>query len=141
MKGKRFFSVPYDIADLPDVTTLRLRAGGIVALGRWVALLGVLYDQEGCVDLSDVYKRKMLARKLELRKANQLEAFIGELVEIGWLDRTAWESFRHVISPGVCDQLGFKADQAYRGHLGGLAKARSDSGVEGNEGDAEGTAA
>lgn len=129
--------MPYDIADLPDVATLRLRAGGIVALGRWIALLGILYDQEGCVDLSDQYKRKMLAKKLELRKANQLEAFIGELVEIGWLDRTAWERFQHVISPGVCEQLGFKTDQAYRGHLGGLAKARSKNGVEGANEDRE----
>lgn len=134
MKGKRFFSVPFDIADLPDVMELRMRAGGIVALGRWIALLGILYDQGGSVDLSDRYKRKMVARKLELRKANQLEGFVSDLVEVGWIDRTAWEGFGHIVSAGVYEQLGFKEAQAERGRKGGLARACPDGCGDGTDG-------
>ena len=121
MKGNKFFSVPFDIDTNSEMRYVRAKCGGIAAL------LAILYEQEGSIDLADRCMEKVVAGRLELRKANQLERYLSVLAEVGWIDREAWEGSRRVFSAGVYDQLDFRKRQAERGSKGGLARARSDS--------------
>ena len=59
MEGNRFFSVPYDIINDFKICRLMNISGGIVALGRWVALLGMLYDEHGLLDMNDAASRQI----------------------------------------------------------------------------------
>lgn len=113
MKGNRFYSIPYDARNDPNMKWLRRKFGGIVAYGRWQALLGILYDQGGTVDLSDEVMRGIVSEELEL-KGSGLDEWIKGLVAVGWLDQTAWESFGKIHSKSVCEQLAFQEGQSNR---------------------------
>ena len=77
--------------------------GGMAALGRWLALMSILYDVGGLYDISKPLKRRYLAKELELNDDDELREFLlmcadcellsGELLELG-----------HVVSPGISDQ-------------------------------------
>ena len=118
MKGKRFYSVPYDARNDPVMMRVRLSCGGIVAFGRWQALLGILYDMDGIIDLSDEIMHKVIEAELEL-KGEKLDEFIDVLVAVGWIDTAMWEMQRKVVSRSVVEQLDFNAGGRPR-------KARND---------------
>ena len=113
MKGNRFYSIPYDARNDPSMKWMRRKFGGIVAYGRWQALLGILYDQDGTIDLSDDVMQGIVEDELEL-KGSALADYIQGLVAVGWIDGLAWESFRKVHSSSVCEQLAFQEDQSNR---------------------------
>ena len=113
MKGNRFYSIPYDARNDPNMKWLRRKFGGIIAYGRWQALLGILYDQDGTVDLNDETMRGIVSEELEL-KGKGLDEWIKGLVAVGWLDKVAWESFGKLHSESVCEQLAFQEGQADR---------------------------
>lgn len=129
MEGRRFFTVPYDIANRPETKIVRYKCGGIVALGRWIALLGLLYDAGGAIDLTDSARRKIVAEELELHKANQLENYFSALCDVGWINRRSWEEFGHVVSAGVYEQLDYRRKQSERAK-GGSSEALPDSSEE-----------
>lgn len=108
MKGKRFYSVPYDARNDPVMMRVRLTCGGIVAFGRWQALLGILYDMDGIIDLSDEIMHKVIEAELEL-KGEKLDEFIDVLVAVGWIDLAMWEMQRKVVSNSVVEQLDYNA--------------------------------
>ena len=118
MKAKRFFSVPYDARNDPKMRKLRLKCGGIVAFGRWIALLSVLYDEDALIDLSDETMHRVIEAELELN-GSKLDDFIQELVAAGWLDMVAWETQKHVFSESVKEQLEYERRQAENGAKGG----------------------
>ena len=66
MDANRFYSVPYDARNDTAMLKLRRKHGGIAAYGRWQALLGVLYDEGGTIDLSDEDNFAMVEREIEL---------------------------------------------------------------------------
>ena len=111
MKGNRFYSIPYDARNDPTMRRLRMRLGGIVAFGRWQALLGLLYDEDGTIDLTDETMHRVIEAELELN-GEKLDDFIQELVAVGWLDGVAWESFGKVHSRSVAEQIEYQRTQA-----------------------------
>lgn len=113
MKGNRFYSIPYDARNDPTMKWLRRKFGGIVAYGRWQALLGILYDQDGTVDMTDEVMQGIVSEELELKGSN-LDEFVSGLVAVGYLDKVAWESFGKLHSESVCEQLAFQEGQADR---------------------------
>ena len=131
MKGDRFYSVPYDARNDPKTMYVRMKCGGIVAYGRWQALLGILYDQDGTIDLSDEAMHKVIEAELEL-KGEKLDEFIDVLaaVNVGWIDLTSWKTQRRVTSQSVYEQLHYKdrfSDAGKQGGRGNKKEAKSNA--------------
>ena len=122
MKADRFFSVPYDIINDFKICRLMHISGGIVALGRWVALLGMLYDENGLLDLNDSVSREIVAQKLQL---DDVDEFMCQLSECRLIDGEVYHSLNHVTSHGVCDQLEYKKQKAEAGKMGGRPKKQN----------------
>ena len=111
MKADRFFSVHYDIRHNPKIELLCDLEGGIVAFGRWIRLMCILYDVNGLYDISVKAKRRYLIKELELRDDEDLRGFLqscadcellsGELLEMG-----------HIVSPGITDQIEFQRQRS-----------------------------
>lgn len=116
MKADRFFSVHYDMRHNPKVDMLRDLGGGIVAFGRWLALMSILYDSDGLVDVGSKPVRRYLERELE---TDDLDGFLGQCAECGLIDRDMLD-MGHVVSKGVCDELEYH-------------KRKSEAGRKGNE--------
>lgn len=125
MKNKKFFTVPYDARNSSEMRYVRRRCGGIVAFGRWMALLGMLYEQDGGIDLSDDVMFAVIKDELEFRKDEEFEEFIGALAKVGWVEPGPWQSRRHLISQGVVGQITFKKTQGDSGRKGGEAAQKS----------------
>lgn len=127
MKSNRFYSIPYDNRNDFDIRRLRSMQGGIVAFGRWHALLGILYDKDGLVDASDVVTLDLLAEELDFRgkqARDKLCEFLGDCASIGLIDLTSWSARRHVVCTGVVEALDFRAKKSNAGGRGGRGKKK-----------------
>ena len=118
MKADRFFSVHYDTRHNPKIDMLRDMGGGIVAFGRWIVLLSLLYDSDGLIDVTNTPKRKYLAKELELSD-DGLSEFLNQCAECDLIQPELLE-MGHVVSKGVCDELDYR-------------KQKSEAGKKGNE--------
>lgn len=124
MKADRFFSVHYDIRHNPKIELLKDMGGGIVELGRWLALMSILYDVGGVYDISSPAKRRYLAKELELAD-DDLDAFLNLCAECELLSGELLESLGHVVSPGISEQIDYYKTKAEAGKKG--AKKRWDN--------------
>ena len=115
MDANRFFSVPFDNRNDMKILRMRRRLGGIAAYGRWVALLGMLYDEGGVLDLSDEIMRDVVADELELEDVD--EYFTG-LVSVGLIERELYESMSHVVNDGVCREIEYRRKKSEAGRKG-----------------------
>ena len=106
MKADRFFSVHYDIRHNPKIDLLRDLEGGMVAFGRWMALLSILYDVDGLYDINPKAKKRYLIKELELRDEDDLNGFLKSCAECDLLAPDLLD-MGHVVSPGVCEQLDY----------------------------------
>ena len=68
MEGGKFFSVPYGNRNEMKMLMLR-EMGGYAMYGRWVALLGMLYERKGLIDMNDALMRKIVCMELDYYKA------------------------------------------------------------------------
>lgn len=112
----RFFSVHYDTRHNPKIDMLRDMSGGIVAFGRWIALLSILYDSDGLIDVTKPAKRKYLMRELELSD-DGLSEFLNHCAECDLLTPELLE-LGHVVSKGVCDELDYRKSKSEAGKKG-----------------------
>lgn len=117
MDANRFFSVPYDNRNDVKMLKLRRRMGGMAAYGRWVALLGMLYDEGGMLDMNDEDMRWIVADELDLEDTDE---FFTGLANLDLIDRDMYDNLNHVTNRGVCDEIAYK-------------KRKSDAGKKGNE--------
>lgn len=122
MKADRFFSVPYDIINDFKICRLMDTSGGIVALGRWVALLGMLYDENGLLDMSDAASVRIVAQKLQLEDVDE---FMMHLAECRLIDAEIYRTTGHVVSHGVCDELEYRKSKSEAGKMGGRPKKQT----------------
>lgn len=129
MKGNRFFSVPYDLPNDVKIRCLAHSQGSVQAVGRWVILLGMLYDQDGLLDLSDATIRKVTAQSLELE---DLDGFMVELGKIGLIDGELYRATSHVVNAGVLKELEYYEAKSKAGKKGGInsGKARRKAKLE-----------
>lgn len=121
MKADRFYSVPYDARNNTKMLMLRNLQGGIVAFGRWQALLGMLYDQDGRIDTKNTGARMMLQKELEL-SGDELETFISDCIECDLLSGEAWQQWQVVMSTKVLDQIEYHKTRSEAGKMGGRPK-------------------
>lgn len=137
MDANRFYSVPYDARNDTAMLKLRRKHGGIAAYGRWQALLGVLYDEGGTIDVADEDNLAMVEQELELEGA-ELDAFIESCVKYGLLSLELW-SIGTIGSRGVCDELEYRREQRRKkseaGKKGGRPKKDKASSGDGSDGD------
>ena len=116
MKAARFFSMAYDIRHHPKIDMLRDMQGGMVAFGRWVALMGILYDAEGVYDLTPKVKRQYLMRELETDEEG-LRQFLFACANCDLLDLQMLEAGK-VTSEGICNQLSYVKQKSEAGKKG-----------------------
>ena len=116
MDANRFFSVPYDNRNDVKIRRMRKRMGGIVAYGRWVALLGMLYDEGGILDMNDQIVREIVAEELEL---DNVDEFFTDLASIGLIDKELYNSLSHVVNNGVCKEIEYRKRKAEAGKKSG----------------------
>ena len=117
MKANRFFSVPYDNRNDIKMKLVRKLLGGYAGYGRWVALLGILYDQHGRIDVGNQMWRDAIADDLDL---DDVDEFFAILADIGLIDAELYHSMNIVANNGVCEQLDYM-------------KQKSEAGKKGNE--------
>lgn len=126
MDANRFYSIPYDARNDTAMIKLRRKHGGMAAFGRWQALLGVLFDEGGIVDLNDDDNRAMVESEIEL-KGERLDGFVESCVKYGLLDETYW-AIGKIGSHGVCEELEYRHKQSEKGKKGAEAKKRKAEG-------------
>lgn len=134
MDANRFYSVPYDARNDTAMLKLRRKHGGIAAYGRWQALLGVLYDEGGTIDVTDEDNLAMVEQEIELEGA-ELDAFIESCVKYGLLSAELW-GIGTIGSHGVCEELEYRKEQRCKkseagkkgGQASGASRRRSSKG-------------
>ena len=124
MDANRFFSVPFDNRNDVKMKRLRKRLGGYAAYGRWVALLGMLYDEKGILDMSDAEMREIAADELELEDVDE---FFTELADIGLIDKELYHAMSHVVNKGVVEQIEFRKSKSNAGKKSGEARRKKDT--------------
>ena len=116
MNANRFFSVPFDNRNDMKMLMVRKKLGGYAGYGRWVALLGILYDSDGFLDMSNQSTREIIADELELE---DVDGFFTVLAQIGLIDRVLYETANHVVSHGVADEIEYRKQRKETGKMGG----------------------
>lgn len=119
MDAQRFFPVSYDATHDFKIRRMMKAGGGIIAYGRWVALLGMLYDEHGFLDMNEPVTRSVVSEELEIDEPSE---FLSILAGVGLIDRELYESSNHVLSAGVCEQLEFQRMKSEAGKKGGRPK-------------------
>ena len=103
----------------PDIRTLMVEHGGMAALGRWVALLGLLYDSHGCMKLTKV-NRAVIEDTLQM-DGDGLDAFLASCAEREFID-AGMLSRGSIVSHGVQKQIEYIEKKQESGSKGGKAK-------------------
>lgn len=119
MKANRFFSVSYDIRHHPKVDMLRAEAGGVLAFGRWVILLSLMYESDGRIDIGKSAVRKYLMRELETNDEAELGEFLQACADVDLIS-AEFLAQEIVTANSVCEQLDYY-------------KQKSEAGKKGNE--------
>jgi len=117
MKADRFFSVHYDMRHNPKIDMLRDMGGGIIAFGRWLALMSIIYDSDGAI-IMDKLKTRYLMKELELSQ-DGLNEFLEQCADCELIDSELLKG-GHIVSKGICEQLEY-------------ARQKSEAGKKGNE--------
>ena len=133
MDANRFFSVPYDNRNDTTIRRMKKRMGGIVAYGRWISLLGIMYDENGLLDMNDTAMREIVAEELELEDVDQ---YFHDLINLGLIEAEPYHDHNYVMNDGVCDELDYRRTKAEAGRKSGQArraKAREQKAEQENE--------
>ena len=117
MKADRFFPIAYDMRHNPKIELLRDSCGGLYGFGRWVALMGILYDSGGVYEYGTPLKRSFLRRELEMQSDDQLDAFLHALADCELIEAEMLEAGR-IASNGICEQLEYKRRKTEAGKKG-----------------------
>lgn len=115
MDANRFFSIPYDNRNDVKMRRLRKRLGGYAGYGRWVALLGMLYDEKGVLDMNDQEMREIVSEELDL---DDVDGFFCELSGLGLIDGELYAEMSHVVNHGVCDEIEYRRKKSEAGRKG-----------------------
>lgn len=119
MKNSKFFTVPYDVAHTSEMRYVRKRCGGLIAFGRWMALLGIMYEQDGKVDLNDPVMREVVMDELEIHQAQELDDLLEALGNVDFVSAQMLEDHGLLTSNGVLQQVAYKLERSAAGKKGG----------------------
>lgn len=128
MNPNRFYSVPFDARNNTKILRLGvLQKNKMQAFGRWMALLGILYDEHGVINMADAATCEVIASELCFSKPEQAVKFIDDCVSAGLIDASMWEIGSRVVSNGVADELAYRKDKADAGRQGGKTSKRKQT--------------
>ncbi len=130
MDAQRFFPVAYDSRNHPKVRMMRMQGAGIAEYGRYVALLGILYDLNNRLFVGERGDARgdaavaYLASELDLPDAEAAREWLRGAAACGLIDEGALDEFGVVASGGVGKQLAYKAERARCGKSGGRPRKK-----------------
>lgn len=130
MDAQRFFPVAYDSRNHPKVRMMRMLGDGIAEYGRYLALLGILYDLGNRLFVGEPGDERgdaaaaYLAAELDLPDAAAAREWLRSAASCGLVDEGALEEFGTVASGGVGRQLDYRASKARAGRSGGRPKGK-----------------
>lgn len=127
MNANRFFSVPYDNRNDITIKLLRHNANGLLGYGRWVALLGMLYDAHGCMRLEVPGMAELVVSELDFCNSAEMREYMETLSELGLIDSTAWSARNAIVNKGVCNELEYRRGRSENGKKGGRPKKESEA--------------
>lgn len=142
MDAQRFFPVAYDSRNHPKVRMMRMQGEGIAEYGRYVALLGILYDLGNRVFVGEPGDERgdamaaYVAMELDLPDTAAAREWLRRAAACGLIDEGALDEFGTVTSGGVGKQLEYKAERARCGKRGGRPrkkKAEQEHAAEGGQ--------
>lgn len=119
MDANRFYSVPWDGYNDVGMKLLRKKHGGVAAYGRWHAMLGILYDRGGRIELDEDFML-LLEEELEMDRA-ALNSFIDDLAKLGWVNADFLD-MGVLASAGVIEQLEYRKKKQRAGSIGAEAR-------------------
>ena len=90
---------------------------GIAELGRWLALMSILYDVGGLYDITAPAKKRYLMRELELKTEDDLNQFLANCAECDLLSADLLK-LGHVVCHGVTEQLEYYKAKSEAGKKG-----------------------
>lgn len=122
MNANRFFSIPFDNRNDVTIRLLRANAGGLAAYGRWVSLLGMLYDAHGIIKLEYPGMTHLLMCELDFDDDSELYQYLDTLADLGLIDHESWVKRDTITNGGVCDELAYRAAKSYGGKKSGEAR-------------------
>lgn len=128
MNANRFFSIPFDNRNDVTIRLLRKRDGGMEAYGRWVALLGMLYDSDGILQLEKPNVAELVAEELDFNSEDELRGYLEILAELELIDATAYETRGHVINSGVVKEINYFRAKSEAGKAGNRKRWKKDDG-------------
>lgn len=114
--GAKHFPVDFDAFHARDVRILRRLQGGVIAYGRWMVLLGILYQADGLFSLDEMAMMDLM-EELEM-EAGEVELFLSDCAKLGMISQEHL-SRGIVASDGVCRQLAYIEQQREHGRKGG----------------------
>ena len=97
--------------------------GGMVAFGRWLALMSILYDVDGLYDITNKAKRRYLMKELELPNERELREFLQTCADCELLSPELLE-IGHVVSPSVSEQIEYYKMKSEAGKKSGEARRK-----------------
>lgn len=124
MKSSKFFTVPYDVAHTSEMRYVRKRCGGLIAFGRWMALLGIMYEQDGKVDPNDPVMREVVMEELEIAEDEELDALLDALGSVDFVSAQLLAEHGVLTSNGVLQQVAYKRERSAAGKKGGEASEK-----------------
>lgn len=123
MKSNRFFTIAFDARNSSKMRYVERKVGdGLLTFGRWIALLGMLHEQDGAIDLSAPVMREVVRDELEFANDEELDAFVEAIADVRWVDPGMWHDKRHLISENVIGQIEYRKKRAEAGRKGGEAQ-------------------
>lgn len=136
MDAQRFFPIAYDSRNHPKVRMLCMMGEGIAEYGRYIALLGILYDMDNRVHVGfpgDEDVRPgcfLLAEELGFTTHAALFEWLGKAAACGLVDKEALERFGSVASRSVAEQMEYRRAKAESGKKGGRPRKAASKGSE-----------
>ena len=135
MDAQRFFPIAYDSRNHPKVRMLEMMGEGITEYGRYIALLGILYDMDnrvhvGMPDEDAAPGCFLLADELDFPDCEALRGWLRKAAACGLIDSEMLDAFGSVASRSVAEQMEFRRAKAESGKKGGRPRKAASKGSE-----------
>lgn len=131
MDAQRFFPIAYDSRNHPKVRMLCMMGEGITEYGRYIALLGILYDMDNRVHVGfpddDGAKPgcSLLTEELDFPTHGAMREWLEKAAECGLIDKEALERFGSVASRSVAEQIEYRSAKARAGKSSGASRRKN----------------
>ena len=130
MDAQRFFPIAYDSRNHPKVRMLEMMGEGIAEYGRYIALLGILYDMDNRVHVGMPDEEAapgcfLLAEELDFPDCEALRGWLRKAAACGLIDSEMLDAFGSVASRSVAEQMEYRSAKARAGKSSGASRRKN----------------